>query len=140
MFWSIFDDWRVQGGFISVDAVIVGRELSDDAVERRAPALASIGQAVLIVASNSDTAPALENTKPLLGARCDDHFASVRDRLVAAVASAHWGQSETGDAEQGACDRRLPSVNRRLPRSLPQRTSHGVRFEKSIMAPMEVGR
>ncbi len=130
---AIFETGVCKAVFISVDAVFIGRELSDALLK----ACAGFGvdpQAVLIVASHTHSAPALESTKPLLGTRCDDHFASVRDRLVAAVAGALGVKPKQATLRKGRVTVQA-SVNRRLPRRLPQLTSHGVRFEKTIMAP-----
>ncbi|MEP6836616.1 MAG: hypothetical protein ABJA75_01080 [Bradyrhizobium sp.] len=130
---AIFETGMCKAIFISIDAVFVGRELSDALLK----ACAGFGvdpQAVLIVASHTHSAPALESTKPLLGARCDVHFASVRDRLVAAVSGALGAKPKPATLRKGRAIAQA-SVNRRLPRTLPQLTAGGLRFEKTIMAP-----
>jgi hypothetical protein len=130
---AIFETGLCKAVFISIDAVFVGRELSDALLK----ACAGFGvdpQAVLIVASHTHSAPALERTKPLLGARCDDHFASVRDRLVAAVSGTLAAKPKQANLRRGRAIAQA-NVNRRLPRRLPQLTGHGLRFEKTIMAP-----
>ena len=76
---AIFDAAACNAVLISIDAVFVGRELSDALLE----ACTGFGvnaQSVLIVASHTHSAPALENTKPLLGVRCDDDSAEVNGR------------------------------------------------------------
>jgi hypothetical protein len=130
---AIFDASACNAVFISIDAVFVGRELSDALLE----ACAGFGvnaQSVLIVASHTHSAPALENTKPLLGVRCDDHFARVREILVKAVCSALSSPPGTAPLRKGQAAVNA-GVNRRLPRQLPQLTARGFRFEKTIMAP-----
>lgn len=130
---AIFEAGVCRAVFISIDAVFVGRELSDALLK----ACAKFGvdpHAVLIVASHTHSAPALEDTKPLLGARCDAHFAQVRDNLVEAVGRALGSKPRQGTLRKGYATAHA-AVNRRLPRRLPQLTSHGLRFEKTIMAP-----
>jgi hypothetical protein len=130
---AVFDAGACKAVFISIDALFVGRELSDLLLKTCA-GFGVDGHSVLIVASHTHSAPALENTKPLLGARCDDHFAKVRDILVAAVSRALGAKPQQATLRKGQATANA-GVNRRLPRSLPQLTSHGFRFEKSIMAP-----
>jgi hypothetical protein len=130
---AIFDAGACNAVFISIDAVFVGRELSDALLE----ACGGFGvnaQSVLIVASHTHSAPALENTKPLLGVRCDDHFARVREILVKAVCSALSSPPGMAPLRKGQAAVNA-GVNRRLPRQLPQLTARGFRFEKTIMAP-----
>src|ERR1039458_1912065 len=71
---AVFSEGVCRAVFVSIDALFVGRELSDILLS----ACADFGVAnetVLITATHTHTAPALENTKPALGRRCDDHFA-----------------------------------------------------------------
>jgi hypothetical protein len=130
---AIFDAGACKTVLISIDALFVGRELSDALLAVCADFGVS-AQSVLVVASHTHSAPALENTKPLLGARCDDHFARVREVMVRAVSSALSSNPARAPLRKGQTTVDA-SVNRRLPRMLPQLTSHGFRFEKTIMAP-----
>ena len=130
---AIFEAGACRAVFISIDAVFVGRELSD-ALLKVCSDFGVNPQSVLIVASHTHSAPALENTKPLLGQRCDDHFARVRDALVQAVRSALGSKPQNAILRKGHATVSA-SINRRLPRILPQLTGQGLLFEKTIMAP-----
>jgi hypothetical protein len=134
---AIFETGACRTVFISIDAVFVGRELSDILL-RTCAGFGVSEQSVLIVASHTHSAPVLEGSKPLLGARCDDHFARVRDILVNAVSTALGSKPRQATLRKGRATANA-GVNRRLPRKLPQLTGHGLRFEKTIMAPNSDG-
>ncbi|MGZ9141852.1 MAG: hypothetical protein ACXW4O_05915 [Candidatus Binatia bacterium] len=130
---AVFSEGICRAVFISIDAVFVGRELSDILLS----ACADFGVAsetVLIVASHTHSAPALENTKPALGPRCDDHFADVRKKLTRLVSDVLAGRPQQGKITKGRSTINA-SVNRRLPWHLPQLTRSGIRFERIVFAP-----
>jgi hypothetical protein len=134
---AIFEAGACRAVFISIDVLFVGRELSDAILD----ACAGFGvsaQSVLVVASHTHSAPALENTKPHLGIRCDDHFAKVKEILVKAVSDALSSKPRRAPLRKGLATV-TAGVNRRLPRKLPQLTARGLRFEKTIMAPNAAG-
>lgn len=134
---AVFSEGACQAVFVSIDALFVGRELSDILLS----ACADFGvasEAVLITATHTHTAPALENTKPALGQRCDDHFADVRKKLTRLVSDVLTARPKQGKLTKGrsVID---ASVNRRLPWHLPQLTRRGVRFERTVFAPNRSG-
>jgi hypothetical protein len=130
---AVFSEGICRAVFVSIDAVFVGRELSDILLS----ACADFGVAnetVLIVATHTHSAPALENTKPALGSRCDDHFADVRKKLTRLVSDVLTARPQQGKITKGRSSINA-SVNRRLPWHLPQLTRGGIRFERIVFAP-----
>ncbi|THD52945.1 MAG: hypothetical protein E8A46_12055 [Bradyrhizobium sp.] len=134
---AVFSEGACRAVFVSIDALFVGRELSDILLS----ACADFGvanEAVLITATQTHSAPALEDTKPALGRRCDDHFADVRKKLTRLVSDVLTARPQQGKVTKGrsAID---ASVNRRLPWHLPQLTRRGVQFERTVFAPNRSG-
>lgn len=122
--------------FVSVDALFVGARLSDEIVR----ACAGIDpSAVVIVASHTHSAPALEATKPLLGLGNADHIAITRERIVAGIGAALGAVPSRGAAFRGECLLHA-GVNRRRPWPFPRLTSQGIRFDGVVMAPNANGR
>jgi hypothetical protein len=134
---AVFSGGICRAVLVSIDAVFVGRELSDTLLSVCAD-FGVANEAVLIVASHTHSAPALENTKPALGCRCDDHFANVRKKLTRLVSDVLTARPQQGKIAKGQSTIDA-SVNRRLPRHLPQLTRSGIRFEKTVFAPNESG-
>ena len=130
---AVFSAGVCRSVFVSIDALFVGRELSDILLSACA-ALGVASETVLITATHTHSAPALENTKPALGHRCDDHFADVRKKLTRLVSDVLTARPEQGKVIKGRSTVDA-SVNRRLPWHLPQLTRRGIRFERTVFAP-----
>jgi hypothetical protein len=135
---AIFSDSLCRVVIISIDALFVGRELTDILLSTCAE-FGVAGQSVLIVATHTHSAPALEDTKPELGRRSDDDFASVKQKLVRALSDLLKATPQKGKLAKGQTRIASASVNRRLPWHLPQLTRGGLRFERTVLAPNEKG-
>jgi hypothetical protein len=122
---------------ISIDALFVGRELSDIILSTCSD-LGVPNHSVLIVATHTHSSPALENSKPALGARCDRYFTDVRKKLAKLISDVLAARPQQGKIAKGRSTINA-SVNRRLPWSLPQLTRNGIRFEKTVFAPNASG-
>jgi hypothetical protein len=122
---------------ISIDAVFVGRELSDIILSTCAD-LGVPNHCVLIVATHTHSSPALESTKPALGLRCDQHFTNIRKKITESISDVLTARPQKGKITKGR-SKINASVNRRLPWHLPQLTRSGIRFERTVLAPNESG-
>jgi hypothetical protein len=118
--------------------LFVGHELTDILLSTCAE-FGVADQSVLIVATHTHSAPALEDTKPELGRRSDDHFASVKQKLVGSLSDLLKTPPQKGKLAKGQTRIVNASVNRRLPWHLPQLTRGGLRFERTVLAPNEKG-
>ncbi|MBR0846711.1 hypothetical protein JQ543_03060 [Bradyrhizobium diazoefficiens] len=135
---AIFSQGICSAVLVSIDVLFVGRELSEKILtvchEFSVPS-----SCVLILATHTHSAPALEATKPKLGPRCDEHFAEVKRRLTEKLKAVLDGRPQKGSLRRGRCGLNA-GVNRRRPWPLPQITREGLRFDRVVLAPYENGK
>jgi hypothetical protein len=134
---AVAENGRYVSVLVSIDALFVGRELSD-LILSECGRFGVPNEAVLIVASHTHSAPALENTKPLLGERSDEHFSEISRRLVHLLADL-LQSAPTGATVSRGNSKVHASVNRRRPWFLPRLTRRGLDFDRVILAPNPSG-
>jgi hypothetical protein len=123
---------------VSIDALFVGLEISNALLA--AFARHGISQErVLIVASHTHFAPALETTKPLLGKGDSAHIDWVKRRLVDAVDALMRGKRLETSVAVGHGTGRF-SINRRRRWPLPRLGRHGFDNDSVVMGPNRSGR
>jgi hypothetical protein len=123
---------------ISVDALFVGRKLSDAIVETCVTAGVP-QERILIVASHTHSAPAMEEDKPLLGEVDAAHVGRVTQNIVATLKDALAERPILATAAVGRVQLSA-SVNRRRPWLLPQYSRRdGLVFDRVVMAPNPAG-
>lgn len=135
---AVFSNSVCSAVFVSIDVLFVGRELSD-IILSICSEFGVPSSCVLILATHTHFAPALEATKPMLGLRDDDHFRDVSQRLTEKLKSVLGDRPRNGDLSKGQIEVNA-SVNRRRPWPLPQLTRDGLCFDRVILAPYEQGK
>lgn len=122
---------------VSVDALFIGHHLSAEIIacceEKGVPP-----EAVLLIASHTHAAPALESTKPLLGEYDRNHVDSVRRKLLAAIREALAERPIPASVLLGQVHLSA-GVNRRYLWPFPQLAPQGLLFDKVVLAPNKAG-
>ncbi len=121
---------------ISLDSLFVGSRVTRKSLELCADAGVP-AERVLICASHTHSAPALEDTKPLLGAYDTRHGEEIEHRLSVALRALLRDDGQIGTPSIGT-DRTSAGMNRRLPWPV-HLTRRGLRFRETVMAPNPLG-
>jgi hypothetical protein len=133
-----FEEDKPACAVVSIDALFVGLEISNallGAFEQHGLSQ----ERVLILASHTHFAPALETTKPQLGKADPSHIAWVRFRLLAAVEALMRAPRFEASVAIGHEAGRF-SVNRRRRWPLPRLGRRGLDSDSVVMAPNPSGR
>lgn len=135
---ALFSKGVCSAVLVSIDVLFVGRELSD-IILSVCSEFGVPSSCVLILATHTHFAPALEAAKPILGLRSDEHFSAVSQRLMERLKTVLGTRPLNGSLRKGRVELNA-SVNRRRPWPLPQLTREGLRFDRVVLAPYEHGK
>jgi neutral ceramidase len=134
---ALFEERAPACVLISVDALFVGRAVTDACLTALAAAGVSEDRA-LIVASHTHFAPSLDGLTPNLGPLDPNYQTAAISVIVDAIREALAATPATGTVSRGARKARH-AVNRRKAWPWPRLTRRGVKFGSVVLAPDDNG-